>query len=205
MKRYSGLCNSTLPIRSAILTYLVSNPDLIGKLVFLCPLFSLNFDLKAKRMEKKEAGRILYNQGISQKDIAQMLSVQPKTVNLWVKGEGWDKQRSASSLAKETSEERVWKLISYQLRVVEKITELQEDSLDQNLTVGELKKLLIERGDIDALQKLFTTIKGKELEWGQVVKIVRELIEYVEGENLNLAKQLTPLANEFVNAKRKDS
>ena len=155
-------------------------------------------------MEKKDAGKIMYDQGISQKEISEILNVQPKTVNLWVKNGNWDKQRSAHALAKQTSEERVWQLINHQLKIIEMITKKHEEVLDDSLEIKELKALLIERGDIDALQKLFTTIKGKELEWSHIVKIVREFIEYVEREDISTAQKLTPLANEYLNNKRQE-
>ena len=72
------------------------------------------------------------------------------------------------------------------------------------MSVSQLQEQLIERGDIDALQKLFTTIKGKELAWSGMVKILREFIEYLERENIHLAKKVLPFSQEFLNEKRKE-
>lgn len=155
-------------------------------------------------MEKVEAAKKLYFQGATQKEIAELLHVQPKTVGSWAKKEEWENKRSQFSMMKETSEEKVWKLITYQLKVIELISQKMEEQLDESLEVSALKKLLIERGDIDALQKLFTTIKGKELEWSHIVNVIKELTEYLESSNFVLAKEFTSLANEFLNEKRKD-
>lgn len=153
-------------------------------------------------MEAKEAAKILYYQGVSQKDIAQILDKNEKTISTWVHDGKWDEKRTEHNLLKETSEEQVWKLINWQLRILQMITEEHENSINEGLDVAGLQKLLIGRGDIDALQKLFTTIKGKELEWSQLVKIIRELTEFIQSENVTLAKQLTPYANDFLNQKR---
>lgn len=155
-------------------------------------------------MNKHEAAQILYNEGVKQKEIAEILTTTTTTVNRWVAAGQWDKKRAEHSIKKETAEERVWNIINYQLRIIDLMMQKHQEDNIENMEIAELKKLLIERGDIDALQKLFTTIKGKELEWSQIVKIVRELLEYIERENNGIAKQVTPLANEFINNKRTD-
>lgn len=155
-------------------------------------------------MEKKEAAKVLFDQGVTQKDIALLLHVQPKTIGTWVKNGEWEKKRAQHSLARETAEEKVWKLINFNLKVLDIISTKQEEELDESADIKDLQKLLTPRGDIDALQKLFTTIKGKELEWTQIVKVIREFTEYCEQNNIELAKQVLPLANSFLNERRQD-
>jgi predicted transcriptional regulator len=155
-------------------------------------------------MEPKEHAKILFNQGISQKEIASILKISTKSINNWVKDGDWAKKRTEDMVKKQTAEEGVWDLINHQLRVLKRIKEVQELELDSCEDLKELKGKLIERGDIDALQKLFTTIKGKELEWTQRVKIVREFLEYVDSENRTLAKDVVILANQYLNEKRSD-
>jgi len=155
-------------------------------------------------MESKEAAHILYNQGTSQKDISAILGISEKTISLWVTRGKWNAKRAENNLKKTTSEESVWELISYQLKVLKKIKDIHERELDTVDDLKEVKAKLIDRGDIDALQKLFTTIKGKELEWAQRVKVIRDFTEYLEVEDSSLAKQVIPLANQYLNEKRKD-
>lgn len=153
-------------------------------------------------IDSKEAAHILFNEGISQKEIASIINVSEKTISLWAKNGNWDKKRSENNLQKQTSEEGVWELINYQLKVLKKIKEVHELTLDGTNDLKEIKSKLIDRGDIDALQKLFTTIKGKELEWTKRVKVIREFSEYIETEDMKLAKEVIPLATQFLNEKR---
>lgn len=153
-------------------------------------------------MESKDAARILFNEGVSQKEIASIVGVTEKTITTWAKQGTWDKKRSENNLQKQTSEEGVWELINYQLKVLKRIKEVQEEDLDNCENLKDIKAKLIDRGDIDALQKLFTTIKGKELEWTQRVKVIREFTEYLEIEDMKVAKEVMPLANQFLNEKR---
>lgn len=155
-------------------------------------------------MTDKEAAYILIKNGMSQKEAARILRKSENTVSGWAKKGKWNDKIVEESLFRETSEEKVRKLINFQLKVIEMIADKHSTSLNDKLTVEELQKLLIGRGDIDALQKLFTTIKGKEMEWSQIVKVVRDLTEYVEAQDLELAKEITPLANEFLNEMRKN-
>lgn len=153
-------------------------------------------------MTKKEAGKKLYLQGASLQDISSILKVSYNTVSSWSSKEGWKQSKSEQLLREETSQERIWHLIDFQLKVIEKITIEREKYLSEIKDVDELKKSLIERGDIDALQKLFTTIKGKEVTWDQVVKTARELVEFIAEEDTTLAKRITPIINEWLDQKR---
>jgi predicted transcriptional regulator len=156
-------------------------------------------------METKGAAKILFDQGVKQNEIARILKIAEKTISGWAKVGNWDMKRAEYTLHKETAEEKVWQLINFQLKVISKIRDVHEQTLSTpDLGIKELKSLLIERGDIDALQKLFTTIKGKELEWTQIVKVVRDLTEYIERVNFKLAKEVIAVAQEFINDRRKE-
>lgn len=155
-------------------------------------------------MEAKEAAKILFDQGATNKEIANILKKSEHTIGAWVKKGNWEKKRAEYALHRETAEEQVWGLINYQLKIIGKIRERHEIDLDKDLSVAELQKLLISKGDIDALQKLFTTIKGKELEWTQVVKVIRDFTEFIERVNLPMAQQIIILAQDFINERRKE-
>ncbi len=156
-------------------------------------------------MDKKEAAEILYNQGWTQKAISDLGLGSTKTICGWVEKGQWDKKRIQHSLNRETAEEGVWALINFQLEVLKRIADQQKEKLKEpELSVKELQELLTSKGDIDALQKLFTTIKGKELEWTTLVKVIRELMEYIEQHDLNLAKSMVEITNMFINEKRKE-
>ena len=153
-------------------------------------------------MNKKQAAHILYLNGLSLKEICETLKTSYNTVTKWSSDSDWKKVKAEKSLREQTSQERIWGLIDYQLKIIEKITQVRSEEIEKTTSPEDLKKALIERGDIDALQKLFTTIKGKEITWDIMVKLTRELIEYMEKHHFKLAKQIAPIANEWLNEKR---
>lgn len=147
-------------------------------------------------MEKQPAARLLYEQGLSGKDIARLLNVSEQTVINWKKKYGWEAARQKKTLAKATAEEAVWELINYQLAALKTMKEAwQRDAPD--------KPRLLDKGDIDALTKLFSAIKGKPLEWGNYVAVVRELVAYLQTRDHALALQVIDLSDGFLNEKRK--
>jgi len=148
------------------------------------------------RSEKKKYARQLYIEGLKQVQIARVLGVSPNTVWRWANDDedNWQDARIKRNMMDQTSEEAVRELIEYQLMVLKN---MKEEMIEK----GELK--LIPRGDIDGLQKLYTTIKRSEMKWTDLVKIIREFMDYVKGEDIDLAKRLVDLSNEFLNEKRK--
>ncbi len=142
-------------------------------------------------MEARDAAKSLFLAGWEQNRIAKLLEVAPNSITAWKKAGAWEKKRTEQALAQETASERIWKLINHNLRVIEERTEQDPDKL-------------IERGDIDALYKLFAAVKTKEVAWGAYITTARELMEYVQQMQLDLAKQLDPLLDEFLKQKRKD-
>ena len=156
-------------------------------------------------MQKREAAKKLFFQGVKQTEIAKLLRVSEQTVSTWAKKDNWDEQRNEHELFKESSTEKVQRLISYQLKVLDVIANKMEGKMDESMDVQELQKLLISKGDIDALQKLFVTIKGKELEWTNIVSIVRDMVEYIQEQDTALAKKIAPLADEYINHKRQEA
>lgn len=153
--------------------------------------------------DKQDAYRLI-KAGFKQKEVARLLGRSENIISTWAKKENWRDKITEDNLFQETSEEKVRKLISFQLKVIEKIAEKREATLSETNDIEELQNLLISPGNIDALQKLFTTIKSKEIEWAQMVKIVRDLTEYVEVHNQDLARELSVIANDFLNERRKE-
>lgn len=153
-------------------------------------------------MEKKEAAKVLFDLRIPQKEIAAVLHTTEKSVSNWATKGNWEEKRAENGLQRETAEEKVWRIINFNLTILDMIREKQLVKLSPDLSIEELTKMLTDRGDIDALQKLFTTIKGKELQWTAIVKIVREVTEYLEGHQIELAKKMVPVLQSYLNEKR---
>jgi hypothetical protein len=146
-------------------------------------------------MDDRKAAFILFKNGASGKEVAKILGRTEKTISTWRKKDNWDEKLAKSTLQEETSRETVYDLINYQLCVLKKIKD------DYEKAGG---KQLIARGDIDALQKLFTTVKGPALEWSNIVTIMRKWMEWLKIEDLNAAQDITSLVDKYLNYLRKN-
>jgi hypothetical protein len=60
----------------------------------------------------------------------------------------------------------------------------------------------IDKGDVDALAKMFSQVKGKELTFDNLVNLIRELIDFLNGVAPDLAKALAPYTNDFILSKQ---
>ena len=107
----------------------------------------------------------------------------------------WEKLLEEKNTTEQTNEEYIKKMINYQLKSLDSLMDEWE---------SEGKPRLIQKGEIDALSKLYATIKKKDVEWTTYVKIVRELVVYLQVENLALAKKIIPISNNFLNDKREE-
>ncbi len=152
---------------------------------------------------KEAAVSILFNQGIEQKEIAKLLKISEVTISRYVTKNGLKKKRLIHSVRRETSEENALTALQHQSTVVRRMAELAGETMTETMTMEELKAALLPKGEIDALQKLFTTVKGKELEWSAIVRIVRDFMNFLKEENINVAQQVADLADQFINEKRK--
>lgn len=152
-------------------------------------------------IDKKSAAQELYNAGWDQKRIASILELSEQTISGWKQKHRWEEKRANKNMAREVAENRVWKLINYQLKVLD----LQVDDLERKLSSKQITELkTLDKGDIDALQKLWTTVKAKQLDWSLVVNNVSEFMGFVSERDLALSKLLLDHADDFMNFKRKN-
>lgn len=158
-------------------------------------------------MKNHEAAYILRKAGASYKEIIGVVKVSENTLTAWSKKYNWEHRITEDTLFAETSTERVRKLIQHNLTILGAISERKMEAIKDlsKAEVVDLEKALTDKGSVDALQKLFTTIKGKELQWEKIVRIVRELSEFIDETNPDLAKQIQVYAHDFLDAKRKDA
>lgn len=147
-------------------------------------------------MEAIEAAEVLYRCGWSQRDISAVLKRTEKTISKWQKEGNWKEKKISSDLLEKNNTERILRLIDYQLAALERKTDLWLDE-DPETTK------LIDRGDLDGLQKLFTTIKSDQKKWSDYVTVCKEVLEYLETKDLALAQNLTDHINFFLDEKRK--
>jgi predicted transcriptional regulator len=152
---------------------------------------------------KEAAVEILFKEGLEQKDISKILKLSEVTVSKIVTKGNLRRKRTMQSIAKKTSEDNALMALEHQSTIVRLMAEKLREELAENPSMDDLKAALIPKGEIDALQKLFTTIKGKELEWSNYVKIIREFIAWVRDRNPELAQQIIDPADDYINEKRR--
>lgn len=113
------------------------------------------------------------------------------------------RKRIAIGINRQTSEENALTALAHQTNIIRIISEKQASLVQENMTVEELAKLLIPKGEIDAVQKLFTTVKGKELDWSAMVQILRNFMSYLKETDVELAQELVPHVDGYINEKRR--
>lgn len=141
-------------------------------------------------MDKKDAAWVLYEKGYTQKNIAQILKVSEQTIVTWKKEKDWDKKLADRKELYESNADKILKLIAYQLRALERMTSEWEETGS---------KQLIGKGEIDALSKLYSTIKTKETSWAQTIETIKLFMEYLQQQNIDLAKKVADFADMFLN------
>jgi len=152
-------------------------------------------------IDKKSAAQELYNANWDQKRIASILDISEQTISGWKQKHRWEEKRAKKNMAQEVSEDVVWELINYQLLVLKQKKERFENKLESK-EITELPPL--DKGDIDALQKLWTTVKGKQLEWSAIVNIIKDWIGFISERDVELAKKLLNHSDDYLNYKRKN-
>lgn len=148
-------------------------------------------------MEKYIAGQSMYNDGIPQKEIARVLDVSEQTVVTWKKKYNWDEKKEEKILRQSTAEDIVWELVIHNLKVLKRRKDKWE-------TEDPETDKMIDKGDSDSLTKLFSTIKGKQMEWSTYVKIIREFVEHIQTNDQDLAQKILEVSDSFLNIKRKE-
>jgi uncharacterized protein YjcR len=144
-------------------------------------------------METKTAAKILYMEGMAQKEIAKLLGTTETTIGAWKKDGAWESERTRKNLLSMTNSETMEELIHYQQQtLLAQIKEWKENNTGK----------LISKGDVDALSKLYSTIKKKDTVWADYVKIIREFTQHIAEVNPSLAKEVIGVANDFINHKR---
>jgi len=147
-------------------------------------------------VSKKEAAKDLFFLGYKQVHIAQVLRLAEITIHKWAKAGQWKQKRASRELLKENSTMKIMEIIDYQVDALHrKMKRFREEESDEQIR-------LIERGDIDALQKLFTTIRKDALKFSDYATFMKEFFSWLENYDLDAAKDLLQFGDEFLNMKR---
>jgi hypothetical protein len=132
---------------------------------------------------------------------SRILKISQKTISTWKQKHHWEEKRAKKNMAEEVSEDGIWELINYQIAALK----MKKNRFEEQLAKGEIKELpVLDKGDVDALQKMWTTIKGKQLEWSVLVKLIKDFVSYISEKDLDLAKSMLNHTDDYLNFKRKN-
>lgn len=152
-------------------------------------------------IDKKSAAQELFNAGWDQKRIAGILELSEQTISGWKIKHRWEEKRAKKNMAREVAEDRVWRLINYQLRALD----LQVEEFEREFEKKKGEQLpRLDKGDVDALQKLWTTVKAKQLDWSVLVNNVKDFVGFISERDIDLAKSILDHADDYMNFKRKN-
>ncbi len=142
-------------------------------------------------MEKRDAARMMYMGGAKQADIARVLGLAPRTVSAWQTRGGWKTKRVNAQLLKMKSQEALLEMIEYQTNALKRRKDmwLKEDPESTMLFSG---------GDLDGLYKLFNTLAKDDRAFKHYLAVMKEFMKYAEKEDYKMAKELTDLAESFI-------
>jgi len=156
------------------------------------------------QIAKKSAAEILFKDGMEQKDISRMLTVSETTISKWVIAGKWKSKRINHSIRKQTAEDDTMSALAHQAMILRRLTEKYAEQINEDMSIQDLQACLIPKGDVDAFQKLWTTVKGKELDWSAIVKILREFSQWLREEDLQMAQLIIDPIDKYLNEKRQN-
>ncbi len=150
-----------------------------------------------KKANKEAAAKALFFEGWTQTRIAEAIQVTETTLSKWAAAGNWREERAKKLSLEESNTSRVLYLLDYQL-------ETMTAQVDQWRGGPVEKRKLIDKGEIDALSKLFSAIKGKDLVWTQYVEVTKQIMVFVSLRDNELSKLLIPHTDAFLMEKREN-
>ena len=141
------------------------------------------------KVQEKEFAKSLYiGGGLTQKEIAERISVTEKTLIKWIKVGKWDSLKKSLLTTKQNQLSFLY------------------DQLDfLNTEIKKRDSKVATAKEADVIIKLTAAINRLETETsiGDTVEVARNFIEFVRPQNLELAKTITDLFDDFITAKMK--
>lgn len=160
------------------------------------------------KADQRAAAKELYLLGWEQGKIARLVNVTEATISNWVNkgdtGTSWREERAQKFSLEESISSQVLELIDYQLSAIRSTMEFlkKEKEAAEDKDGKKLPTPLIGKGEIDALSKMFATVKQKDVTWTHYVTVCRELAEFVATKDSEFAKTLMDFSDVFLMDKR---
>lgn len=141
-----------------------------------------------KAQEKEYAKSLYITGGLTQKEIAERVSVTEKTLAKWIKEGKWDNLKKSLLTTKQNQLSFLYD---------------QLDFLNTDISKREFKVAVGK--EADTIIKITAAINRLETETsiGDTVEVARNFIEFVRPQDLELAKTITNFFDVFITAKMK--
>lgn len=142
-----------------------------------------------KKAQEKEYAKALYLAGgLTQKEIAERVSVTEKTLAKWIKEGKWESLKKSLLTTKNNQLSFLYD---------------QLDFLNTDISTRDFKVAVGK--EADTIIKITAAINRLETETsiGDTVEVARQFIEFVRQQDLELAKIITNLFDVFITAKMK--
>jgi hypothetical protein len=147
------------------------------------------------KAEQRAAAKELFMLGWDQGRIAKTVDVTEATMSAWVSKDGWKEERTKKFSLEDSISTQVLELIDYQLKAIRTKVKEWKENPDGALP-------LIGKGEIDALSKMFASVKQKDIQWTHYVRVCRELADFVSTKDPEFAKALSDFTDAFLMQRR---
>lgn len=148
-------------------------------------------------MDDRYIAYILFKEGVSGQEIARIMKRSEQTISRWKRDGDWEQKATEDLMAMQTIHEDIRDLVRYQLVQLRK---LKDQYIKAETDGGDPK--LISKGDIDGVRDLYNMIKEKETDWTTLVRTVRKINKYLKDNHPELASEVAPALNDFLNEER---
>ena len=140
--------------------------------------------------EKRDVAlQMFLEEGFAKHKIASYVGVTPATISAWSEADNWDDHETDVKFFERTSKKEIYKLITRSFEVFNhQINEQRKEGIYKHP----------ERGDVDALIKLFSSIKAKELSFIESVKLIIDYNEYIAKEDDIMGKRMPKFSDGFI-------
>lgn len=141
-----------------------------------------------KQVEKDFAKVLFVNDNVTQKEIAERLTVTEKTVSKWIKEGEWEKMKKSILVTKNSQLSMLYD---------------QLDFINNDIKLRDYKIATTKEADV--ISKLTASIKKLETETnvGETIEVSKQLIQFIRSADLQFATQLTRYCDAFIQEKMK--
>lgn len=143
--------------------------------------------------KKVEAARILYTEGYTNIEIADIVGLNKHTIGKMADRENW----AAIKLNKDQMETSA---ISNLMEVFVYQADCLKKQKDKKISEGDF--MGFRAGDFDAMQKFYSVIRQDMKSYKMFARVITDLMQYLELTDIDMAQAIMPLVKEYLKQKQ---